>query len=306
MVKISICIPAYRRPENLQRLLSSIKAQGFKDYEIVITDDSPDDSVWNSLQNFSSLPISYHKNQPALGTPANWNRSIALATGEWIKLMHDDDWFRMPNSLQAFADATKEGRKFIFSRYVNVDEKGVEQTPSASSTWRNRILKEPLTLLATNIIGPPSVTLIHHSQKEIYDERMKWRVDLDLYIRLIRYEGSFHYIDEPLINVGISDSQVTNDCINLPNVELPEGQLLLEKYSVKPLSNLLVYDAWWRILRNSNTRTEAQLAKFTSGKPWPTVIHHMLRDESRLPAGLLRNRIVSKTAMVFSYLKNRK
>jgi len=45
--EISICIPAYKNVGFLERLLHSISIQSFADYEVVITDDSPDDSVKN-------------------------------------------------------------------------------------------------------------------------------------------------------------------------------------------------------------------------------------------------------------------
>lgn len=37
---LSICIPAYERPALLKRLLDSIAKQVFKDFEVIITDDS--------------------------------------------------------------------------------------------------------------------------------------------------------------------------------------------------------------------------------------------------------------------------
>ncbi len=42
---ISICIPAYKNSNFLNRLLMSINSQLFRDFEVVVTDDSPDESV---------------------------------------------------------------------------------------------------------------------------------------------------------------------------------------------------------------------------------------------------------------------
>lgn len=306
MKKISICIPAYKRPENLQRLLTSIAVQTFEDYEIIITDDSPDDSVTKMIEQFSELPISYFKNERSLGTPANWNRAISLAKGEWIKLMHDDDWFRGRNSLQRFAERTGVGKIFIFSGYVTVFESGKEKENHISSMWRKMIVKSPLTLLAKNVIGTPSVTLIHHSFTKFYDDRMKWRVDIDYYIQLLVKEKTFEVIEEPLVNVGMSEGQVTNYSINRPEVELPEGLLLLEKHGVCSLNNILVYDAWWRILRNTGTRTKEQLNQFIQNSIWPMAIVNMVNHQSKIPSRLLKFGFVSKASMLFSYVLNKK
>jgi glycosyltransferase involved in cell wall biosynthesis len=302
--KVSICIPAYKRPENVRRLLQSILEQNFQDFEVVITDDSPDESVKEVVDQYNTLPIVYHKNSPALGTPANWNKGITMAKGEWIKVMHDDDWFATTDALNEFAIATNKRDKFIFSAYYNVLEETAEkQEKRFPQSWRKRITRNPVTLLPRNVIGPPSVCLVHCSIKEQYDTWMKWRVDIDFYIRLLKQERDFTYIDKMLVNVGISKTQVTNFCLNIPEVELPEGLLLLHKYGVKPLRNILVYDAWWRILRNVRVRSRTDLQKYTKGE-WPKALLNMANDQSRIPVGLLKIGILSKGFMTLSYLKN--
>jgi glycosyltransferase involved in cell wall biosynthesis len=119
---ISICIPAYKRTHFLKRLLLSIEHQSYTNYEVIISDDSNDDSVEELLKEFNGkFEIKYFKNEKALGTPANWNHAISKATGEWIKLIHDDDWFANEHSLEKFALSTNNN-KFIFSAYCNKTE----------------------------------------------------------------------------------------------------------------------------------------------------------------------------------------
>lgn len=290
----------------MDRLLQSISIQTFTDYEIVITDDSPDQSLLGVIQKYGQLPIVYYKNEKALGTPANWNHAISLAKGIWIKIMHDDDWFASESALQHFADATSTGKRFIVSRYQRVWEEGRTEKPDFPGPWKQKIIDEPMNLLATNVIGPPSVTMVHRQVAEQYDTFMKWRVDIDLYVRVLMKERAFELIDQTLVNVGFSESQVTNSCINLPEVELPEGLLLLHKYGTRPMTNVLVYDAWWRILRNVGIRNTGQLKAYTPHKKWPDLIFRMVRDQSVIPSPLLRFGPVSKLTMMISYLFNKK
>lgn len=303
---ISICIPAYRRVVYLQRLLESIKNQTFTDFEVIISDDSPDESVRSLVDRYTGLNIRYFQNSPALGTPANWNSAIRKASGEWIKLIHDDDWLADENSLKAFAERARQHKKFIFSAYSNQIEgtHTAEQRKFFPQSWRNRIIRQPMTLLAYNVIGPPSVIMVHHSVKELYDENLKWRVDMEYYIRLLESLGEYDYIDKILVHVGVSESQVTQSCIYQPSVELPEGKRLLEKHGVWRLKNILVYDAWWRLLRNMGIRTPEQLTEFASGE-WPETILRMLKDLSRHPDSRLKNGYFSKAFMFVSYLRNR-
>ena len=303
---ISICIPAYKRVQYLSRLLDSILIQTFKDFEIVLSDDSDDNSVQNLCDTYGAkLPIQYFRNKPSLGTPANWNFAISKAKGEWIKLIHDDDWFASPDSLELFAASARSGnKKFIFSAYNNYFESEKRYKEEAFPWgWKQRIIKSPVILLAHNVVGPPSVTLIHQSMREVYDERMKWRVDMDFYMQLLEREKDYYRIDKVLVNVGVSDSQVTNSCINVPSVELPEGYLLLEKHGVKALSHILVYDAWWRLLRNMKIFSKEQLSRYVQ-KEWPPVILKMVKHLSACPAFVLNNGVTSKFAMFCSYCIN--
>ena len=302
---ISICIPAYKRIDYLKRLLWSIEIQKFKDFEVIISDDSNDDSVAVLLKEFNGrFEIKYFKNEKALGTPANWNNAISKATGEWIKLMHDDDWFDNEHSLEKFALARNNNNKFIFSAYTNKTEltNNIEKK-FFNENLKTIILKNPLRLLAKNSIGPPSVTLFHNSIKDKYDEGLKWRVDIEYYIRNISKGIEFTYINELLINVGVSESQVTNYCLNVPSVEIPEMYILLSKYGTSPLKNIMVYDAYWRILRNTHIHSKSKLESFGQ-TDWPAVILSMVELQSKFNQSTLRNGVISKTLMSISYIYN--
>ncbi len=303
---ISICIPAYKRISYLRRLLDSIAIQTFTDFEVIISDDSPDETVNGLVTDYDTrFTIRYFKNITPLGMPANWNFVISHAQGDWIKLMHDDDWFSSSDSLQQFANKAALGPKFIFCAYTNVfGDTGSTQVVKMQPVKKSVIINEPLVLMSKNFIGPPSVTMVHKSISESYDERMKWRVDIDFYIRVLHKEKAFIFIDNPLINVGISSYQVTNECFENPLIELPEGLLLLDKYGTAPLKNITVYDAWWRLLRNMNITATGDLIKYSEER-WPDAIIKMLKNLSKAPPGLLKIGIISKIFMFISFLSNR-
>ncbi|MFZ1799256.1 MAG: glycosyltransferase family 2 protein [Chitinophagaceae bacterium] len=302
---ISICIPAYKRVDSLKRLLASIAIQTFKDFEVVITDDSPDDSVQILAGTFKEkFPLKYFKNNAVLGTPANWNASIDQASGEWIKIMHDDDWFAHEDSLAAFAAKMNDTDKFIFCDYQSIDEENKVQKKSfISNAWKKRITHEPYTLYAKNMIGPPSATLIHKSIMEKFDTQLKWLVDIDFYISILSKEKKMIHINEPLICIGLSASQVTNACFLNPKVELPEGLRMLEKNGLNKLKNIWVYDAWWRLFRNMHIQHEAELEKYVTRK-WPLVLVSILKDQKKYAPVLLKNGVISKSLMYLSFKKN--
>ena len=306
-VFISICIPAYKRVEFLGRLLDSIAMQSYKDIEVIVSDDSPGNDVKELCDKYmNSFSLQYHKNDNALGTPENWNEAIRRAKGQWIKLMHDDDWFSSENSLLTFANAARQNNTaFIFSSYSNVffPEQMTEQVRPSSFRMK-QLQKDPVSLLSKNIIGPPSVSMHRNSGDVLYDKTIKWLVDIDFYNRRLKNEGIYH-IDELLVHVGMSKEQVTAMCHTNPNVEIPENFYFLEKTGTAHLRNILVYDAWWRLLRNFGIKNQQQLSQYVK-ELWPDIILFILKDVNKVPVGLIKVGVISKLMMTLSYLRNKK
>ena len=91
---ISICIPTCNRPGLLEQAIDSCHAQTYGEFEIVIGDDSTDDSALQVVERCrlrSGRPIHYERNVPRLGQASNVNRLFARARGARLVLLHDDD-----------------------------------------------------------------------------------------------------------------------------------------------------------------------------------------------------------------------
>ena len=302
---ISICVPAYKRTSFLKRLLDSILIQTFQDFEVIVTDDSPDEAVRELCVSYSRLgKLYYFRNEKNLGTPENWNESIRRASGQWIKLMHDDDWFSNPESLAAFADTVKQnpGASFIFSAFRNIYLGEDRKEPVFLNRFRYSLFKKnPATLFSSNIIGPPSVLLHRNDGKFFYDNRLKWLVDIDFYMRYLEQFQPV-YIDKCLIEVGLGSEQVTRESFRVASVEIPEHFYLLEKTGIGKLRNILVYDAWWRLIRNLGIKTAGEIREAGYPNPVPIPIAGIIGFQRRLPAALLKKGVFSKFFMSLSYL----
>lgn len=307
-IYISICIPAYKRTGYLNRLLHSISIQTFRNYEVVITDDSPGDELKQLLEEYRhAFPyLQYHKNEKQLGTPENWNAAVSRARGIWVKLMHDDDWFNGSDSLQKFAEAASANSvTFIFSAYTNVTEVSGSQITVSPSGWRlKQLSKQPMTLLSRNIIGPPSTTLYKRADSQKYDAGMKWLVDVDFYMRVMKTATPF-FLKNNLIFVGVGDEQVTASVHGVKEIELPEHGHLLKKEGIGPLKNILVYDYWWRLFRNFHIKRSGDLLSYWEKDLVHPVFVSMLKWQNNIPARLLKIGVLSKVFMFLHYLANR-
>lgn len=304
---ISICIPAFKRTKYLRRLLDSVREQTFSDYEVIITDDTLGYEVKNACEIYEhNFQLHYHKNPTPLGTPENWNAAIRLAKGEWIKIMHDDDWFSDPNSLAEFVEATKQNpsAEFFFSAYHNVYENSTrtEEIQIRQNRFQ-QLKKNPATLFSSNVIGPPSVILHKNNKKFWYDPKIKWVVDIDFYIRYLQTNEPV-YIPKALINVGMHEEQVTATSFRINEVEVPENFYLLNKTGTTQLKSILIYDAWWRLMRNLRIKNEQQIRNAGYEGDIPSPVRSMIRWQKHFPVAMLNNGVISKLSMFANYLRN--
>ena len=142
-------------------------------------------------------------------------------------------------------------------------------------------------------------------EEVFFDNKVKWVVDIDFYIRYLRAADPV-YIDRILVNVGLGSQQVTRDCFRLRQVEIPENFYLLYKVGARNLGNLLVYDAWWRLMRNLEVRTKEDIAGSGYAGPIPAVVLSMVAWQRRVPLRVLRVGILSKFYMFLHYLTHYK
>ncbi len=302
---ISICIPAYKRIQYLARLFSSIEIQTYRNYEVIITDDSPDDTVKEFIGSYSSIKtVRYYRNKNILGTPENWNESIRKANGVWIKLMHDDDWFANANSLQLFYEATIKNPacSFFFGAYNNVDEISKSKKLVCLNAIDRAILRlSPLNLFKRNYIGNPSCTLIKRDINLFYDSDFKWVVDFDYFIRCLRKSKNYFYINTIVINIGLNEEQVTKASFRVPEVEIPESHLLMKKMGAGVLRNFFVYDYYWRLYRNLGIKDESDIKRYNSVQLHP-LLKQIICFQKKIPSKILTVGIFSKLTMFCNYL----
>lgn len=232
--KVSICIPTYKQTDYLRRSLESIYMQKFTDYELIVTDDSPDESVKNLLGEFNfGNKLKYFKNTNKLGTPENWNEGIRRANGEYIKIIHHDDWFKNKNSLANFVLLLEKNPNvdFAFSSSEAMDrEKKFSFLHSLNKKQEKNLQNNPSILFFENLIGAPSATIYRKKINLEYDKELKWLVDVDFYMRILKNNKNFIYCKDPLIQITTDGiHQVTKEVQNDVCLQVKEYSYLYKK-----------------------------------------------------------------------------
>jgi glycosyltransferase involved in cell wall biosynthesis len=214
---VSVCIPAYRQPAILLRAVRSVLGQEHCEFEIVITDDSPDDEVLSALGELLTHPkVKYFKNPQRLGAVANWNESLRRATGDVIKVLHHDDWLDSPNALAELVEPILSGRAavtFSACRAMRVDESELFEHRAPEADLAD-LVRSTDGLAFSNFLGPPSVLAFDRALGIKFDTRYTWLSDVEFYIRAIRAAHyRYEYVNKLLVNTTAeSPMQLSRDC----------------------------------------------------------------------------------------------
>lgn len=90
--KISVVVPMYNVEKYLRLCISSILAQSFKDFELILIDDCSTDKTLEIAQSFSDSRIKILRNEKNLGNPgAVRNIGLEAAQGDYIYFCDNDD-----------------------------------------------------------------------------------------------------------------------------------------------------------------------------------------------------------------------
>ena len=215
MTLLSVCIPVYesqgRGIEFLAQNFKQLKSQIFKDFEIVISDNSEDEVIKNYVEGIKDLNIKYVKNEGAKNIASNTNNAIKNASGEIIQLMCQDDYFYNKYSLQKIVDNFDKNIGWMASMYMHTkDRLGLfkQQIPS----WNDQIY-------FTNTIGTPScLSFLNDDNLVLCDENLKCFVDCEQYYRMYKKWGLPKVLKDLVVVQflweGQSTSTITQDLVN--------------------------------------------------------------------------------------------
>lgn len=224
---VAICVPYYKKYHCLKRLINSILEQEYSDYIVIIADDSNDENIKTFVKSLGDKFIFIHNSQ-RIGATANCNRTIKEAqkfNPEFIKIMHQDDYFSFKYSLKMLVLGLEKQPDSIlaFSNSIEDDTFSGKFIRDLALNEVKQVLDDRGYLYYKNVIGAPSMVLIRNC--EIYmDENLIWVVDVDWYLKLLREKNQFVYIEEPLITIGIDHKRLTDECQN--NKELIQREMV--------------------------------------------------------------------------------
>lgn len=179
--------------------------QTFSDWEMIVSDDASKDNTEEVVRSFPDRRIHYYRNEANLGLYPNWNRCIGLASGDYVAIYHDHDFYLSTIVERCVA---------LLDRYPKVS---VVHTALLQVDAEKRPLDVDIRPLPEVMAGTVMARLLANSRaspimaatamvrREAYHqaglynpERYGLGCDLDMWFRLSQI-GDIAYINEPQV-----------------------------------------------------------------------------------------------------------
>jgi glycosyltransferase involved in cell wall biosynthesis len=208
-MKVSIAIPAYAKNsegvEYLRESFDSISQQTFTDFEVVVTDHSKTNDIANLCDEYSEkFNIVYIKNYYGRGIPTvNANYAMKYCNGEYIKILHHDDFFVDKEALEKIANVLDEsGKKWLVSGF-NHTRDGINFFDSRKPQYPNHLL------VGNNLLGGPTNITVRNDSKLDFDTNITMGIDHEWYHRLRMKYGMPFILNDVLVTSRIRDDRVS-------------------------------------------------------------------------------------------------
>lgn len=221
---VSIIVITYNSAKYVLETLESAKAQTFENIELIVSDDSSSDNTVEICRNWIEANkerfvrtelISIEKNA---GIPANCNRGVKAAHGEWVKLIAGDDILDAKCiQLNIEYINTNLNAKVVISNIVTFQydshniKNGKKHIPNNLDTLKGTTnAKIQYRALLYQYFGnSPSLFILKAIITEIgYDENIQFMEDFPFALNATKLGYTFNYLDAVTVYYRFSDKSV--------------------------------------------------------------------------------------------------
>jgi len=254
-LKLSVTIPTYNpNPAYLKKAIESVLNGGFDSrfMELIIVDNNSTlVNIYEICKKYSE--VTYINNLINLGMSGNWNRCIELAKGEYIHILHDDDYVVdgfYTNAINILTKIKPEVLLCGFDYMMNGEIVGC----SFPTNWKNdRALGfEKYLQFEKQYIQPPAILISKECYLRVggFNHRFYPIMDWEMWCRIFDNSSQI-YLSNSLRSVyRIHEKNISNDVFNKVSTMIKICYLSFKV--VRKSSNVNNSTGWKFIMHNAN------------------------------------------------------
>lgn len=219
---VSIIIITYNSSKYVLDTLESAKEQTYINTELIITDDGSSDNTldickkWIDLNGNAFKRVKLVTTNKNSGIPANCNRGVKAAKGEWIKLIAGDD-ILLPNCIDTFVNYTRvERSSFYFSDFIYINESGTLNDLNSSSLLDMSFFKldeeeQYRKVLIGGVFIPAPTCFINREtlfEVGLFDEEIFLCEDYPMWIKVTKEGYKLTLVNEKTVKYRLNEEGV--------------------------------------------------------------------------------------------------
>ena len=180
---VTICIPTYNRAGMIGKAIESALGQTYRNIEVIVVDNASDDNTAVVVASYSDKGLTYVKNERNLGLFGNFNRCIEVATGDYLHILHSDDYIDPSFTASCIAFFMAHPSVVMTSTRARIVSSGIESDIPCSDT--DFVLNAPEgfrhLLAARSFIACPSVMIRRDVYREVGPYPLEYPYSSDYY-----------------------------------------------------------------------------------------------------------------------------
>lgn len=230
MIKVSVIIPSFNRPEKTVTAVNSVLNQSYSDFELIVIDDGSDEKLKENIlfvNNTNNINCKLFRNEVNAGVSYSRNRGVEHSNGEWIAFLDsDDEW--LPKKLEKQMKWIEKHPHYRICQTKEIWVRdGVRVNPPKGY---EKVPDDIFDISLKRCMITPSSVII---KKDLFDEHQGFNEslpaceDYDLWLKITAKEKIGLVNEQLLIRYGGHDDQLSSTV------------KVLDKYRVRAMLDLL-------------------------------------------------------------------
>jgi glycosyltransferase involved in cell wall biosynthesis len=206
---ISVLLPAYNAESTIAEAISSVLAQTFSQFEVLIVDDGSTDKTSQVIGQFSDPRIRVIRQETNQGLVATLNRGLHECKYDWIARLDSDDRMVSTRLAEQWNWVSAHPKVAILgSSMLMIDERG-QPLGMREAQCGSQVLE--WKLLFENPLFHPTVLMNRKFVQEVggYREEAKHAEDYDLWVRIVHAGYKLENLPAALTEYRIHPDQIS-------------------------------------------------------------------------------------------------
>lgn len=234
--KVSVIIPAYNIASYIAEALTSVLAQTYKDYEIIIVNDGSKDTekLETVLTPFFDRII--YRKQANAGASTARNSAISIARGELFAFLDGDDIW-LPSFLESQIDfLEKEDLDMvycdaeIFGEELFEGRSFMKNAPSVGEVTTLSLINEECNVITSGTVLKKDLL----KRFGTFDVKMPRAQDFDLWFRFAKMGANIGYQREILLKYRVRTDNLSGSNVNRSERNIHALEAIKKKYDFDP------------------------------------------------------------------------